>query len=107
MGILHLDAADKFEAMVAKSETPVLVDFWAPWCGPCRMVAPELEKLDAEAGSKVKIVKINIDDFGDLAKAHKVLGVPTMVLFKGGKEEERLVGFRPHKDIQKAIEKFL
>ena len=107
MEILNVSANASFEELALKAKTPVLVDFWAPWCGPCRMVAPELVALSEEMGEKIQIVKVNIDDFADLAKEYKVLGVPTMILFKDGKEADRLVGYRPRKDIQAALEKQL
>jgi thioredoxin 1 len=86
------DAA--FEQEV-QGETPVLVDFWAEWCGPCRMVAPVLEQIAAEQGDKLKIVKLNVDENANTPQKFGITGIPTMILFKDGQPVERIVGFMP------------
>jgi thioredoxin 1 len=78
-----------------KGETPVLVDFWAEWCGPCRMVAPVLEQIQAEQSGNLKIVKLNVDENQRTPAEFGVTGIPTMILFKDGEMVERLVGFMP------------
>jgi thioredoxin 1 len=94
----------KFEEEVIKSETPVLVDFWAPWCAPCRMVAPVLEELaDAHKG-KVKICKLNVDENPVTAQNFEIRAIPTLLLFKGGRPAARMVGVRPKEEIEKEIE---
>jgi thioredoxin 1 len=108
MDVIHLTAADKFDELIESRQTPVIVDFWAPWCGPCLKLAPELESAGEEFGEKVKILKVNIDDFAELASAqYKVLGVPTLVFFKDGEEKGRLVGYRPRSVLKAFIEKYL
>jgi len=86
------DAAFKTEI---QGETPVLVDFWAEWCGPCRMVGPVLEQIAVEQTGKLKIVKLNVDDNQQTPMQFGVTGIPTMILFKGGEAVERIVGFMP------------
>ncbi len=92
-----------FEAEVLQSNLPVLVDFWAPWCGPCKMMAPILEELAEDIGTQVKIAKVNTEDGdnGELAEAYNVQGIPNMKLFKGGQIIAEFVGARP-KDTLKA-----
>src|SRR3954470_6717355 len=84
-----------FKADVLESDTPVLVDFWAEWCGPCRMIAPILDQLSDEHGDKLKIVKLNVDENQVIASEFQVFSIPTMILFKGGEPAARLVGYMP------------
>jgi thioredoxin 1 len=84
-----------FESDVLKSSTPVLVDFWAEWCGPCRALAPKLEDVAEEMTGKVKVMKVNVDENEDTPKRFGISGIPAMVLFKGGQEIGRLVGNHP------------
>ncbi|HYK97416.1 MAG TPA: thioredoxin [Candidatus Acidoferrales bacterium] len=84
-----------FEADVLKSDTPVLVDFWATWCGPCRMVAPILEEIANEQSDKIKVVKLDVDANPVTAGRFGVRSIPTMILFKNGRETQRLVGYMP------------
>ena len=91
--LAHVTDAE-FEQAVS-SETPVLVDFWAEWCGPCRMVAPVLEQIAAEQGERLKIVKLNVDENTSTPQKFGITGIPTMILFKNGEPVERIVGFMP------------
>src|SRR5437773_12012979 len=89
-----------FEAEVLKAEGPVVVDFWAEWCGPCKMIAPALEEIATKLGSKVKIVKINIDENPKTPSQYGVRGIPTLMMFKGGKVADTKVGSAPKSQLQ-------
>jgi len=81
-----------FDAEVTQSATPVVVDFWAPWCGPCKMLAPTLEAVSQEVAGKVKVVKVNVDENQALAVKFGVMSIPTLIVFKGGQQVDRIVG---------------
>ena len=93
-----------FETAVLQADGPVLVDFWAEWCGPCRMIAPALEEIAAELGDKVTIAKINIDENPATPGKYGVRGIPTMLLFKGGEAVAQKVGAAPRGQIQQWLE---
>jgi thioredoxin 1 len=93
-----------FEAEVLQATGPVLVDFWAPWCGPCRMIAPLVEELAKENGASLKVTKVNIDDSPQIASTYGVSAIPTLMVFKNGEVADRFVGVQPKKRLQDAIE---
>ncbi len=97
---------DNFESEVTKSDVPVVLDFWAPWCGPCRPITPILEKLSGEFGEKVKVGKINIDQQPDLARAFRVTSIPTIVAVKSGEVTDTSVGFRGEAPLRALFEGF-
>ncbi|MDP8909350.1 MAG: thioredoxin [Chloroflexota bacterium] len=92
-----------FESEVLNSPTPVLVDFWAEWCQPCRMLAPHLDKVAAEQGDKLKVVKLNVDENPRMMQQFQIRGIPTLILFKEGQPVETIVGFKPAKDISAIV----
>jgi thioredoxin 1 len=92
-----------FDAEVLKSDKPVLVDFWAEWCGPCRMVAPVLEQIAEEHGDKIQIVKLNIDENPATASAYGVVSIPTMNLYQGGEVVKQIIGAKPKAAILKDL----
>jgi len=96
-----------FEEEVLKSDVPVLVDFWAEWCGPCRMVSPVLDEIAAEKGSKMKLVKLNVDENTRTAASLGITSIPTMMLYKNGAAVERMVGAQPKQRLLQQIEKHL
>lgn len=101
MAVMHV-TKENFEAEVLQSEKPVLVDFWAGWCGPCKMVAPVLEEI-ADEVADVKITKVNVDEQPELAQKFQVMSIPTMVLIKEGKVVDTTVGAQPKEDLVRFI----
>ena len=102
------DTSDStFETDVIGSDLPALVDFWAPWCGPCRMVAPIVEELAEEYEGKVKFVKLNTDENPQVAGKYGIRSIPTLLVFKGGKPVGQIVGFRPKSDLEKRLQEVL
>lgn len=93
-----------FDAEVKNSDIPVLVDFWAPWCGPCRQLGPTIEQLAGEYAGKVKVGKVNVDDNQDLAAQFGIRGIPTVLLFKGGNQVGSFVGLKPKDEFAKALD---
>ena len=94
-----------FQAEVLESEQPVLVDFWAPWCAPCRMLAPTVEAVAEKYATNAAVVKLNVDDNPQVSQRYGIKGIPTLILFKNGKEEERVVGATSKEAISRMIDK--
>lgn len=98
---------DTFEKEALKGNLPVLVDFWAPWCGPCRIVSPVLDKLSSEYQNKLKFAKLNVDDSQEIAAKFDVRGIPCMIIFSKGKELDRIIGAYSEAELRKKIDLIL
>ncbi len=96
-----------FKQEVLESETPVLVDFWAPWCGPCRMVAPVVEEIAEQYDGQVKVVKVNTDENPSVASQYGIRSIPTLMIFKGGQRVDMVVGAVPKTTLANTLEKYL
>lgn len=96
-----------FESDVLGSDKPVLVDFWAEWCGPCRMIAPSVEAIAEEYQGKAGVYKMNVDDNMNVPQRYGIRGIPTLIVFKGGQEQERIVGAVSREAIAKAVSKYI
>ncbi|MGQ0572503.1 MAG: thioredoxin [Armatimonadota bacterium] len=93
-----------FDGEVLKSDVPVLVDFWAEWCGPCRMVAPIVEELATEYAGRLKVTKIDVDDNQNLAMRYNIMSIPTLGVFRGGEMIERIVGYMPKGELKRRLD---
>ena len=102
MGVAKVSEAD-FEAQVLKATEPVVVDFWAPWCGPCKTIAPALEEIAGSLNGKVKIVKLNIDESPTTAETYGIMSIPTLMMFKNGELASRQVGAAPKQKLEQWI----
>jgi len=96
-----------FDSEVLQAPVPVVVDMWAPWCGPCHMVSPVLEELASENGEKAKLCKLNVDENLATAQKYGIMAIPTVLFFQGGEERERLVGVRSKADYQRVIDRMV
>ena len=96
-----------FELEVLKSALPALVDFWAPWCGPCRMMSPVIEELANEYAGRVKICKMNTDEGVDTAAKYRISAIPSLLLFKGGKQVQEMVGLQPKEEIKRQLDELI
>ena len=104
---VHEVTSSTWEDEVIKSQDLVLIDFWAAWCGPCRMISPTVEELAKEYGSKIKVLKLNTDENSDIATRYKIMGIPTIMFFKNGTKLDQIVGVVPKQQLKTKIDSFL
>ena len=104
--IIHL-TKDMFDAQVLKSDILVMVDFWADWCGPCKLISPVIDKLSGAYEGKLKVCKVNVDEEGVLSAEHMVMSIPTLIFFKNGKVEQKLVGVKNFNELSAVVDKLL
>lgn len=104
MAIVHVSDSD-FQANV--SSGTVLVDFWAPWCGPCKMIAPVLEEIDGEVGDRLKIAKLNVDENPAVSGQYGIMSIPTLMVFKNGEVVDKIIGFQPKEALMAKLQKHL
>ncbi len=96
-----------FQQFIDNAKTPVLVDFWAEWCGPCKMIAPVIEEVAKDYAGKVAVAKFNVDENKTIPSNFGIVSIPTLIIFKDGKEVERIVGFRTKKELQSLLDKYV
>jgi thioredoxin 1 len=107
MGVTKAVTDDTFEDEVLKSEKPVVVDYWAEWCGPCRQVAPVLEEIATEYADKIEVVKLNVDENPVTSRRYRILNIPTLGVFKGGEVVKEIVGARPKSALLRELADFI
>jgi thioredoxin 2 len=101
---LEVSSAAAFDRLIAHSSLPVVVDYWAPWCGPCRMVAPEIAKVAARRAGRAIVIKVNTDEVPELGERFGIRSIPTLAVFAGGREAARVAGARPAEDIERLVD---
>jgi thioredoxin 1 len=106
VGVMEVTDAN-FDQEVLKSEQPVLVDFWAGWCGPCKMIAPAVEKIAETYAGKLKVAKVNVDQNGATPSRYGIRGIPALLFFKGGKVADQIVGYVPQETIEEKVQRLL
>ena len=104
--VLHIGSEEAFDQLIA-GETPVLVDFWATWCGPCRMIAPIVEEIANEYAGKVVVAKVDVDEQGELAQRYRIMNIPTLMLFRQGQLVDKAIGARPKAALEQMLNKAL
>ena len=104
--VIHIGSEEAFDKLIA-GETPVLVDFWATWCGPCRMIAPIVEEIANEYAGKVLVAKVDVDEMGELAQRYRIMNIPTLMLFKQGQLVDKAIGARPKAALEQMLNKAL
>ena len=104
--IIHIGSEEAFDKLIT-GDVPVLVDFWATWCGPCRMIAPIVEEIANEYAGKVVVAKVDVDEMGELAQRYRIMNIPTLMLFKQGQLVDKAIGARPKAALEQMLNKVL